>query len=176
MPSRCLAGWSVRDSAWCHRGSSHEHAAITPRHLGLRLDIARSYAHHWQIFTDCGVLPLACTDEADYERRGPHRYRPVRQHRRRWAVVAARCPAGRGSVAWAGRGMAGITLVVASGHGQCPARVVHSRSSWPGTSLPAVAHRRARASKIGASTGRGTVSPPCDATRTHRAVIVVMHT
>ncbi|WP_127355469.1 aconitate hydratase [Actinacidiphila soli] len=54
------------------QGSSREHAAIGPRHLGLRLVIAKSYARiHWQNLTNFGVLPLEFTDEADYDRIRP---------------------------------------------------------------------------------------------------------
>jgi aconitate hydratase len=51
------------------QGSSREHAAIAPRHLGLRLVIAKSYARiHWQNLTNFGVLPLEFTNETDYDR------------------------------------------------------------------------------------------------------------
>ncbi|TDD96051.1 aconitate hydratase [Actinomadura rubrisoli] len=51
------------------QGSSREHAAIAPRHLGLRLVLARSYARiHWQNLVNFGILPLEFADEADYDR------------------------------------------------------------------------------------------------------------
>ncbi len=51
------------------QGSSREHAAITPRYLGLRAVIALSYARiHWQNLANFGVLALEFTDPADYER------------------------------------------------------------------------------------------------------------
>ncbi|MFF3911466.1 aconitate hydratase [Streptomyces sp. NPDC001848] len=51
------------------QGSSREHAAITPRHLGLRAVIATSYARiHWQNLANFGVLPLEFTDPTDYHR------------------------------------------------------------------------------------------------------------
>ncbi|MET9971427.1 aconitate hydratase, partial [Streptomyces sp. NPDC006356] len=51
------------------QGSSREHAAITPRHLGLRAVIAKSYARiHWQNLANFGVLPLEFDDPADYDR------------------------------------------------------------------------------------------------------------
>lgn len=51
------------------QGSSREHAVIAPRHLGLRLVIAKSYARiHWQNLVNFGVLPLEFTDEGDYDR------------------------------------------------------------------------------------------------------------
>lgn len=51
------------------QGSSREHAAITPRHLGLRAVIAKSFARiHWQNLANFGVLALEFTDPADYDR------------------------------------------------------------------------------------------------------------
>jgi aconitate hydratase len=51
------------------QGSSREHAAIIPRHLGLRMVLASSYARiHWQNLANFGVLPLEFVDEADAER------------------------------------------------------------------------------------------------------------
>jgi aconitate hydratase len=51
------------------QGSSREHAALAPRHLGLRLVIARSYARiHWQNLANFGVLALEFTDPDDYLR------------------------------------------------------------------------------------------------------------
>jgi aconitate hydratase len=50
------------------QGSSREHAAITPRHLGLAAVIARSFARiHWQNLVNFGVLPLTFTDVADLD-------------------------------------------------------------------------------------------------------------
>lgn len=51
------------------QGSSREHAAITPRHLGLAVVIARSYARiHWQNLANFGILALEFTDPQDLER------------------------------------------------------------------------------------------------------------
>lgn len=51
------------------QGSSREHAAITPRHLGLRAVVAKSYARiHWQNLTNFGVLPLEFDDPGDHDR------------------------------------------------------------------------------------------------------------
>jgi aconitate hydratase len=51
------------------QGSSREHAAITPRYLGLRAVVARSFARiHWQNLVNFGVLPLEFDVPADYER------------------------------------------------------------------------------------------------------------
>ena len=54
------------------QGSSREHAAITPRYLGLAAVIAVSYARiHWQNLVNFGVLPLTFTDPADHDRIQP---------------------------------------------------------------------------------------------------------
>jgi aconitate hydratase len=51
------------------QGSSREHAVIAPRHLGLRLVIAKSYARiHWQNLANFGVLAAEFADPADYDR------------------------------------------------------------------------------------------------------------
>lgn len=50
------------------QGSSREHAAITPRHLGLRAVVANSFARiHWQNLVNFGVLPLEFEDPGDIE-------------------------------------------------------------------------------------------------------------
>ncbi|MFD7160451.1 aconitate hydratase [Kribbella sp. NPDC059898] len=50
------------------QGSSREHAAITPRYLGLRLVVARSFARiHWQNLANFGVLACEFADDADYD-------------------------------------------------------------------------------------------------------------
>ncbi|WP_433561379.1 aconitate hydratase [Nocardia sp. CA-151230] len=50
------------------QGSSREHAAITPRYLGLRAVIAKSFARiHWQNLANFGVLALEFVDPADYD-------------------------------------------------------------------------------------------------------------
>ncbi|MFI2609404.1 aconitate hydratase [Kitasatospora sp. NPDC018619] len=51
------------------QGSSREHAAITPRLLGLRAVLAKSFARiHWQNLANFGILPLEFTDPADHDR------------------------------------------------------------------------------------------------------------
>jgi aconitate hydratase len=51
------------------QGSSREHAAITPRFLGLRLVLAKSYARiHHQNLANYGILPLEFADPAVYDR------------------------------------------------------------------------------------------------------------
>lgn len=53
------------------QGSSREHAAITPRYLGLRVVIAKSFARiHWQNLANFGILALEFTDPADRDRIG----------------------------------------------------------------------------------------------------------
>lgn len=51
------------------QGSSREHAAITPRHLGLAVVVARSFARiHWQNLANFGVLALEFADPGDLDR------------------------------------------------------------------------------------------------------------
>ncbi len=51
------------------QGSSREHAAITPRYLGLRAVIAKFFARiHWQNLANFGVLALRFTEPGDYDR------------------------------------------------------------------------------------------------------------
>lgn len=54
------------------QGSSREHAVITPRYLGLRVVVAKSFARiHWQNLANFGVLALEFADPADYDTLGP---------------------------------------------------------------------------------------------------------
>jgi aconitate hydratase len=51
------------------QGSSREHAAITPRYLGLRVVLAKSFARiHWQNLANFGVVALEFADRSDYDR------------------------------------------------------------------------------------------------------------
>ena len=51
------------------QGSSREHAALAPRHLGLRAVVAKSFARiHRQNLINFGVLPLLFEDKDDYDR------------------------------------------------------------------------------------------------------------
>jgi len=51
------------------QGSSREHAAITPRFLGLRAVLAVSFARiHWQNLVNFGVLALEFADATDHDR------------------------------------------------------------------------------------------------------------
>ncbi len=51
------------------QGSSREHAALAPRHLGIRAVMALSFARiHRANLVNFGILPLIFENEADYER------------------------------------------------------------------------------------------------------------
>lgn len=51
------------------QGSSREHAALAPRHLGIRVVIAKSFARiHMANLINAGILPLTFSDPADYDR------------------------------------------------------------------------------------------------------------
>lgn len=51
------------------QGSSREHAALTPRYLGVRVVIAKNYARiHWQNLCNFGILPLQFANPEDYDR------------------------------------------------------------------------------------------------------------
>jgi aconitase A len=51
------------------QGSSREHAALAPLHLGIRAVIAKSFARiHRRNLISQGILPLQFTDESDYEK------------------------------------------------------------------------------------------------------------
>jgi aconitate hydratase len=50
------------------QGSSREHAALAPRHLGVRAKIAKSFARiHKSNLCNFGILPLTFKDPADYD-------------------------------------------------------------------------------------------------------------
>ncbi len=62
-------GWMVVGDSNYGEGSSREHAAMSPRHLGCRVVLARSFARiHQTNLKKQGILPLVFTDPADYER------------------------------------------------------------------------------------------------------------
>ncbi len=51
------------------QGSSREHAAISPRYLGVRAVIAKAFARiHRKNLINFGVLPLTFANEADYDK------------------------------------------------------------------------------------------------------------
>jgi aconitate hydratase len=67
--TRETSGHIVVAGANYGQGSSREHAAITPRFLGLRAVVAVSFARiHWQNLANFGVLALEFTNAADHER------------------------------------------------------------------------------------------------------------
>ncbi|MEJ2202370.1 MAG: aconitase family protein, partial [Desulfuromonadaceae bacterium] len=50
------------------QGSSREHAALAPRHLGVRVKIAKSFARiHQANLCNFGIVPLVFKDPRDYE-------------------------------------------------------------------------------------------------------------
>lgn len=51
------------------QGSSREHAALAPRHVGVQAVLARSFARiHWQNLVNFGILPLTFVSPDDWER------------------------------------------------------------------------------------------------------------
>ena len=61
--------WFVVGDENYGEGSSREHAAMSPRHLGAGCIIARSFARiHESNLKKQGVLPLTFADAADYEK------------------------------------------------------------------------------------------------------------
>lgn len=66
--ARAEAGHAVVGGSNYGQGSSREHAAIAPRHLGLRIVIAKNFARiHWQNLVNFGILPLEFDQERDYD-------------------------------------------------------------------------------------------------------------
>ena len=67
--TRDTTGHIVVAGANYGQGSSREHAAITPRFLGLRAVLAVSFARiHWQNLANFGVLAIEFADAADHDR------------------------------------------------------------------------------------------------------------
>merc|ERR1712188_6122 len=65
-------GWVVLGDNNYGEGSSREHAALCPRHLGAKAVIVRSFARiHETNLKKQGVLPLTFADPADYDRFDP---------------------------------------------------------------------------------------------------------
>ncbi|MEX2401852.1 MAG: aconitate hydratase [Rhodothermales bacterium] len=63
------SGFFVVGGANYGQGSSREHAALAPRHLGLRAVLVKSYARiHRQNLANFGILPLMFADPSDYDR------------------------------------------------------------------------------------------------------------
>jgi len=62
-------GWVVVADENYGEGSSREHAAMEPRHLGCRAIVARSFARIAEAnLKKQGILPLWFKDKADYDR------------------------------------------------------------------------------------------------------------
>lgn len=62
-------GWVAVGDRNYGEGSSREHAAMSPRHLGCRAVLVRSFARiHETNLKKQGILPLVFADPADYER------------------------------------------------------------------------------------------------------------
>lgn len=69
IETRDTTGHIVVAGANYGQGSSREHAAITPRFLGLRAVLAVSFARiHWQNLANFGVLAIEFADAADHDR------------------------------------------------------------------------------------------------------------
>ncbi|TFC20981.1 aconitate hydratase [Cryobacterium algoritolerans] len=67
--TRDTSGHIIVAGANYGQGSSREHAAITPRFLGLRAVVAVSFARiHWQNLANFGVLALEFADATDHDR------------------------------------------------------------------------------------------------------------
>ena len=61
------APWLVVGGSNYGQGSSREHAALAPYHLGMRAALAVSYARiHWQNLVNFGIVPLEFADRDDY--------------------------------------------------------------------------------------------------------------
>ena len=62
-------GWVAVGDENIGEGSSREHAAMEPRHMGARAFIAKSYARIFEAnLKKQGVLPLTFTSKDDYEK------------------------------------------------------------------------------------------------------------
>ena len=62
------APWMVVSGSNYGQGSSREHAALAPYHLGMRAALAISYARiHWQNLANFGIVPLEFVDRDDYD-------------------------------------------------------------------------------------------------------------
>lgn len=61
--TRAMGGHAIVAGTNYGQGSSRENAAIAPRHLGLRVVVAKSFARiHWQNLANSGVLALTFAD------------------------------------------------------------------------------------------------------------------
>ncbi|NLV99168.1 MAG: aconitate hydratase [Clostridiaceae bacterium] len=70
FPARCKehGGGIIIAGSNYGQGSSREHAALAPLHLGIRAVIAKSYARiHQQNLINAGIIPFVFEDEAAYD-------------------------------------------------------------------------------------------------------------
>jgi aconitate hydratase len=69
MAARDEGGGAVVAGENYGQGSSREHAALAPRHLGIRAKLVKSYARiHRENLVNFGILPLRFSDPADHDR------------------------------------------------------------------------------------------------------------
>jgi aconitate hydratase len=69
LASKAQGGHAIIGSENYGQGSSHEHAALAPRYLDLRLVIAKGFARiHRKNLVNYGILPLAFDDPSAYDR------------------------------------------------------------------------------------------------------------
>ncbi|MBO5395514.1 MAG: aconitate hydratase [Clostridia bacterium] len=71
FPERCLneGGGFIIGGANYGQGSSREHAALVPLHLGIRAVITKSFARmHKANLINSGIIPLTFSCESDYDR------------------------------------------------------------------------------------------------------------
>ncbi len=67
--ARTGGSWVVVGGENYGQGSSREHAALAPRHLGVRVKVARSFARiHKANLCNFGVVPLVFLDAGDWDR------------------------------------------------------------------------------------------------------------
>ncbi|MDC3413476.1 aconitate hydratase [Aquibacillus sp. 3ASR75-11] len=68
MKSRDQSGHAIVAGFNYGQGSSREHAALAPRHLGLRVALVKDFARiHWQNLVNFGILPITFVQEKDYD-------------------------------------------------------------------------------------------------------------
>ena len=70
FPARCkeYGGGIIIAGSNYGQGSSREHAALAPLHLGIRAVIAKTYARiHQQNLINAGIIPFVFKDESAYD-------------------------------------------------------------------------------------------------------------
>ncbi|QBP42759.1 aconitate hydratase [Paenisporosarcina antarctica] len=69
MESVSQGGHAIVGGTNYGQGSSREHAALAPRHLGLRVALVKDFARiHWQNLINFGVLPVTFVNADDYDK------------------------------------------------------------------------------------------------------------